>query len=185
MVKLQGRPRRDGACLRRFSPRPGQCGRSRSECCRTFPARPIALDLGQAADAMTLQAPVKGRTGEPRNRGFERIETVVERQQRALAKGDDDGLLFQRQNRRPWSLRPAGKIGHRATFAPLGPPSCPRKSWGGCRAGEPALSGSLDYAASLDGRASVAVALRCKTCPIMPPSILCKSMHHQMPGRNT
>src|SRR5258705_9968159 len=33
--------------------------------------------------------------------------------------------------------------------------------------------------------ASVVVALRCSICPIVPPSILWKSMHHQMPGLNT
>jgi len=73
-------------------------------------ARRIALDLGQAAYAVTLQAPVQGRTGELRNRGLERIETVVERQQRVLAKSHDDGFLLDRQNRRPRNAWPRPAI---------------------------------------------------------------------------
>ena len=55
-----------------------------------------------------------------RDRGFEHIEAVVERQQRVLTKGDDTCFLLHRQNRRPWRLRPGRKIGYRATLAPLG-----------------------------------------------------------------
>ena len=66
-----------------------------------LPARLVTLDLGQAADAVTLQAPVKRRAGELRDRGLKSIEAVVERQKRVLAKRHDDGFLFDRQDRGP------------------------------------------------------------------------------------
>jgi len=66
-----------------------------------LPSGFCALHLRQTADTMPFQTTMKGITGQLRDRGFERIETVVERQQRVLAKGDDDGFLLHRQNRRP------------------------------------------------------------------------------------
>ena len=59
-------------------------------------ARLVSLDLGQAADAVTLQATMKGGAGELGDRGLESIKAVVERQQRVFAKRDDDGLLLNR-----------------------------------------------------------------------------------------
>ena len=57
-------------------------------------ARLVALNFGQAADAMTLQASMKRRAGELRDRRLQRVQTVVKRQQRVLAKRDDDGFMF-------------------------------------------------------------------------------------------
>jgi hypothetical protein len=54
----------------------------------------IAFDIRQPADAVALQTPMKGRASELRNRGLECVEAIVQRQQRVLAKRNDDGLLF-------------------------------------------------------------------------------------------
>ena len=48
-----------------------------------LPARLVALDFWQAADAMAFKTTMKGRSGELRNRGLESVKAVVERQQRA------------------------------------------------------------------------------------------------------
>ena len=56
--------------------------------------------LGQAADAMPLQASMQRGTSQPGNRGLQGIQTVVERQQCVLAEGDDDRLLLRSQNGR-------------------------------------------------------------------------------------
>jgi hypothetical protein len=48
---------------------------------------------------MALQTPMKGRTGELRDRGLESVEAVVQWHKRVLAKGHDDSLLLDRQNR--------------------------------------------------------------------------------------
>jgi hypothetical protein len=53
----------------------------------------VAGDLGQAANPMTLRAPVQGRTGQMRDRLLERIQAVVQRQQRLLTKGNHRCLL--------------------------------------------------------------------------------------------
>jgi hypothetical protein len=42
---------------------------------------------------------MQGRAGEMWDAGLERIEAVVERQQRMLAKSDDDRLLADREHR--------------------------------------------------------------------------------------
>ena len=41
--------------------------------------------------------------------GLQGIEAVVERQQRVLAEGDDDGLVLERQNRGLGSFGPVGR----------------------------------------------------------------------------
>ena len=47
---------------------------------------------------MLLQAAMQGRTAEMRDGRLERVEAVVERQQRVPAEGDDDRLLGGRQH---------------------------------------------------------------------------------------
>ncbi len=47
-----------------------------------------------------------------RNRRLQRIEAIVQRQQRVLAEGADDRLIFQRQHRRAWLFWPGRQIGH-------------------------------------------------------------------------
>jgi hypothetical protein len=83
-------------------------------------ARLVALDLGQAADAMPFQTTMKRRAGELRDRGLQGVQTVVERQKRVLAKRDDDGVLFHRQNRRLRNGRASPAIGSGVALLPLG-----------------------------------------------------------------
>jgi len=58
----------------------------------------IPLDIGQAADAVTLETTVQGRTGQARHGGLEGVETVVQRQQSLLAKGDCNRFLLLSQD---------------------------------------------------------------------------------------
>ncbi len=58
----------------------------------------VVFDIRQTADAVTLQTAMQRGTSELRDRGLKRIEAVVERRQRVLAKRNDDGLLLDRQN---------------------------------------------------------------------------------------
>src|SRR5215204_3333218 len=55
-------------------------------------ARSLALGAGQAGDAVALQAAVQAGARQRRDRGLERVEAVVERQQRVPTEGDDHGL---------------------------------------------------------------------------------------------
>jgi hypothetical protein len=75
-----------------------------------LPARPVALNLGQTADAVAFQTTMKRRTGEMRNRSLKCVEAVVQRQQRVFAKSHDDGFLLHCQNSRPWNGRPGSAI---------------------------------------------------------------------------
>lgn len=59
---------------------------------------PVALHLGQTADAMAFQTTMQGGAGQLRDRCLESIQAVVERQQRVPAKRHDDGFLFDRQH---------------------------------------------------------------------------------------
>lgn len=56
--------------------------------------RPVAVDLGQPADAVALQAVVQGRPRQVRDRRLQGVEAVVERQQCLLSEGDDDRFLL-------------------------------------------------------------------------------------------
>ena len=49
---------------------------------------------------MTLQTAVQGRARQAWDRGLERVEAVVERQQRVPAEGHDHGFLLQAEGRR-------------------------------------------------------------------------------------
>ena len=55
--------------------------------------RLVALDIWQSGYAVALQAPVQRRTGKVGNGWLERIEAVVQRQQRMLSEGHDDRLF--------------------------------------------------------------------------------------------
>ena len=54
------------------------------------------------------------------NRGLQGIQTVVERQQRVLANGNDDRFLLDGQHGGAGMLRPLPWIGHRAALPPIG-----------------------------------------------------------------
>ena len=60
-------------------------------CCRQVP-----FDLGQAANAMTLQATMQGRACQMGNRGLQGIQAIVQGQQRVFAEGHNHSLLCQR-----------------------------------------------------------------------------------------
>src|SRR6476661_6697164 len=47
------------------------------------------------------------------------IEAVIQRQQRMLAKGDDDGLVLERQAGGFWLFRAGREIGHRTALLPF------------------------------------------------------------------
>src|SRR3954467_6427950 len=55
-----------------------------------------------------------------RNGGLERVEAIIERQERVPPKGNDDRLLFAREHRRLGLLGSGGPVGNRATLLPLG-----------------------------------------------------------------
>ena len=73
----------------------------------------------QAAHAVALKTAVQGRAREVRDGLLQGIQTVIERQQRVLAKGHSNSLFFDREYRRS-GLRPHRGIGRRGAFTPLG-----------------------------------------------------------------
>src|SRR4029077_7554703 len=85
-----------------------------------LPGRPLPADLRQPAYAVALEATMQGRARQARNGRLERIQAVVQSQQRVFAKGDSQGLLLGRQHRRAWRSRPHRRIVHECSLAPLG-----------------------------------------------------------------
>lgn len=81
---------------------------------------PIALYIRKPVDAMPLKTAMQRGAGQLRDGGLERVEAVIQRQQRVLAKGDDDGFLFQRKHRGMRRFRTRWKIGYGTTLPPLG-----------------------------------------------------------------
>ena len=55
----------------------------------------VALDLGQTADAVPLQAAMQAGTGQVRDGRLQAVKAVVQRQQRVTAEGHDDGLVLK------------------------------------------------------------------------------------------
>lgn len=85
-----------------------------------FPLRrPVALDIRQSADAVALQTAVQGRPRQVRDRWLQRVEAIVERQQRVAAEGHNNGLFLARQNRRSRLPGAGGQIGGRTPLLPL------------------------------------------------------------------
>ena len=80
---------------------------------------PVAGHLGQAADAMALQAAVQSRPGQVRNGGLKAIKAVIERQQRVPAEGHDDGLLLGCQHAGAHFLRSHLGVGCAGALTPL------------------------------------------------------------------
>jgi hypothetical protein len=77
------------------------------------------IEMGQSADAVALEATVKGGAGELRDGGLESVEAVIKRQERVLAKGHDDGLLLTSQGRGMAFFGSHGSVLHEGTLAPL------------------------------------------------------------------
>jgi hypothetical protein len=80
----------------------------------------VAGHLGQAADPVALKATVQGRPRQVRDRRLQRIETVILRQQRMLAEGDNHRLFLGRQHGRAHGLRAHWRIVDKGPLAPLG-----------------------------------------------------------------
>lgn len=79
----------------------------------------VAFDLRQAADAMSLQAPVQAGAGQMRDRGLQPVEAIIQRQQGMPPKSDDDRLFPRRQRGRARLLRSHGGVGRRLPITPL------------------------------------------------------------------
>lgn len=77
------------------------------------------LDLGQSADVVPLAQPVQRRSGQVRDRRLQRVEAVVQRQQRALTEGDRQRLIFLAENGRSGLLRPHRRIADVIALLPL------------------------------------------------------------------
>jgi hypothetical protein len=58
----------------------------------------VAFDVGEAADPMPLQTAMQRGAPQMRDRRLQRVKTIVERQQRVLAKGDDDRFFVRGQD---------------------------------------------------------------------------------------
>jgi hypothetical protein len=82
--------------------------------------RLVAVNLGQAGDAVPLQAPVQRRAGEVRDGRLQGVEAVIQRQQGVTPEGDDDGLLLGRERRGLRLPRASRQVGDRTPLAPLG-----------------------------------------------------------------
>src|SRR5215217_263911 len=80
----------------------------------------VALGLGQARDAVTLQAAMQTGARQVRDRGLERIEAVIQRQERVPPKGNNDGLLLGREHGRARLLGTSALVLDRRALLPLG-----------------------------------------------------------------
>jgi transposase len=78
------------------------------------------VDIRQAGDAMPLKAAMQRRPAQLRDGGLQRIETIIKRQERVSAEGDDNRLFLDRQHRGLRLFRAGRQIGHRAALLPLG-----------------------------------------------------------------
>ena len=79
----------------------------------------VAINVRQAGNPVSLEAPVQRRPCQMRDRGLQSIEAVVQRQQRVTSKRDDRRLLGLGENRRSRFLRPSFAVLNRRALAPL------------------------------------------------------------------
>ena len=82
-------------------------------------ARLVAVNLGQAGDAVTLKAAMQAGARQPRDRGLQGVKAVVEGQRRMFAERDDDGFILGRQHRRPGIRRTCLAVSRRGPLFPL------------------------------------------------------------------
>jgi hypothetical protein len=59
----------------------------------------VTFNIRQSANAMTVQTAMQRRPRQMLDRRLQRVKTIVERQKRMPAKGDDDRFFFHRKNR--------------------------------------------------------------------------------------
>lgn len=83
--QAQSMPRTGGACLRRRAARRHQDGRTRSDRCRTSLSGLSPSTSGTRLIAAALQAAVQRGAAELSNRALERIQAVIQREQRVPA----------------------------------------------------------------------------------------------------
>jgi len=81
--------------------------------------RLVAGHVGQPADAVALKAAMQGRARQVWDGGLQRVEAVIERQQRMAAEGDDHRLLLDGEHSRVNGLRPHARIADARPLAPL------------------------------------------------------------------
>ena len=81
--------------------------------------RLVAFDLRQAADAVTLQTAMEAGAGQARDACLQSVEAIVEREQRPLTEGHDDGLLLRSENGRVGQARPHRSVFNAGTLAPF------------------------------------------------------------------
>ena len=79
----------------------------------------MAFNLWQAGNIVALQAAVQQRSPQMGDRRLQGIKTVVERQQRVSAEGNDDCLLLKRPDRRSGRLRSDRQINDGIALSPL------------------------------------------------------------------
>src|SRR6266849_5760155 len=80
----------------------------------------VAVDLRQAVNTVALQAAVQRRAGQVGDRRLQRVEAIVERQERVLPKGNDDRLLLDRQHCRLRAFGAGRQVCDRAAASPRG-----------------------------------------------------------------
>src|SRR6185369_9440646 len=81
--------------------------------------RLVAADLGQAADAMALQTAVEAGAGQVRDTRLKGVEAVVEREQRPLTEGYNDGFLLRSEHGRARLTRPHRGVRDGSPLAPF------------------------------------------------------------------
>jgi hypothetical protein len=82
-------------------------------------SRLVAIGLGQARDAVALEAAKQSRARQVRDGGLQGVAAVVQRRQRVAAEGDDDRLLPSRELGGARRSRPSAPIGDISSRAPL------------------------------------------------------------------
>ena len=85
-----------------------------------LPRRLVPLDIWQLADAMTLEATMQRGSCQMRDGRLQRIEAIIERQERMPPEGDNDRLVPDRKNRGPRLFRAGRMIGDQTPLLPLG-----------------------------------------------------------------
>ena len=80
----------------------------------------VALDAGQSGDAVPLQAAMQGRTRQVWQRRLQRVEAIVERQQRVAQERHDDRLLLDREHGGFGVFKAGGQIRDGTALLPLG-----------------------------------------------------------------
>ena len=83
----------------------------------------LSLDIRQLADAVALQTAMQRGSRQMRDARLQRIQAIIERQQSVPAKGDNDRLIFDRENRGFRFFRTGRQIGHGTALAATWLPS--------------------------------------------------------------